>query len=337
VKAVKLYLRMLRYRSAIVMVLFMLLGAAWHGSLSGSAVALFVAAIALISTYGCATSVNDLADWKIDQINLKGHTDRPLVSGDGSRRDLVVNAVISSAIALVLGLTLGLVAAAIIGLVLAMNLIYSLPPTKVSYRAMLTPFYLVIGYIVLPYWLGVVLIGSHIGSSDALFLPALYCLFLARISLKDFRDRKGDAKNNKPTLILVRGKQFVCRLSLTALVLGSLLLLLALKGHPWVMLGLVPYMVALVATIRRLATTDDRLKELISIGFGARIGNGMLFVLLGLLLLQDSHTQESVAFIFYLSLMIVYGSTFIEFWKDPSSFEFGKSLGKEKQHAPAKG
>jgi 4-hydroxybenzoate polyprenyltransferase len=335
-KYLKLYLRMLRYRSAMVLVLFMLLGAAWHGDVGHYALVLIVAAVALVSTYGCATSVNDLADWKIDLINLQGHSDRPLITGSATRRDLVLIAVTSSVISLVLGLWLSPTAALIIGGILFMNLAYSLPPLKVSHRPLLTPFYLVIGYIVLPYLLGVSLVGSRFNSSDYLYLPALYLLFLARISLKDFRDREGDAKNHKMTYILKYGKSATCRLSLTSLILGSLLLIAALRATPWLALGLSVYMVGLIMTIRRLKRTNSLHQELISIGFGARIGNGMLFILLGELLLEQSRAVPAAQIILYLSLTILYTSTFIDFWRHPDTFEFGSQAKQGPHYAPSR-
>ena len=50
-------------------------------------------------------------------------------------------------------------------------------------------------------------------------------LFVARIVLKDFRDREGDALYGKPTLLLRFGKDATCAVSLAALLAGNCLLL----------------------------------------------------------------------------------------------------------------
>ncbi len=235
---------MIRYRSALVLILFMLLGAAWHGDLSQFALQLSLAAIALISTYACATCVNDLADSKIDQINLKGHSDRPLITGEAGKNDLIVVSVAAALLALGLGFILSVQVVLLVGIILFMNVMYSLPPLRVSHRPLVTPFYLVAGYTVMPYLIGVAITGSSIGATDRLLLPSLYLLFLARISLKDFRDREGDAKNHKPTIILKYGKMVTCWLSLVSLAAGGALLLISLRHTLWLVAGLSLYLLA---------------------------------------------------------------------------------------------
>ena len=323
---ISLYLRMVRYRSALVLVLFMLLGAAWHNPLSNFALPLLLIVAALMSTYACATSINDLADWKIDQINLKGHSDRPLITGEAKPQDLVSVAIAASVISVGLGLLVKPLVAILLGAMLLMNMAYSLKPLRISHRPILTPFYLVIGYIVIPYLIGVLVVGSKLGGGDVLFLPALYFLFLARISLKDFRDREGDAKNNKPTFILNYGKAATCYLSLASLLVGGSLLLVSVHKMPLLIIGLGAYLIALAATEIRLLKTKDKLVELISIGFGARIGNGMIFILLGILLLKQSQADLPPQVLFYVSITALYIFTFLEFWRNPQAFQFGNKV-----------
>src|SRR6185369_9913109 len=50
-------------------------------------------ALAIAGWYVNATSLNDLSDFEIDQINLRDDPDRPLVTGALGRRDLVAVAV----------------------------------------------------------------------------------------------------------------------------------------------------------------------------------------------------------------------------------------------------
>jgi chlorophyll synthase len=310
----------------MVLVLFMLLGAAWHNILGNYTWQLILAAVSLASTYACATCVNDLADLEIDKINLKGHTDRPLVTGDSKRSDLVIIAIAASVMSLSLGFIIHPLVGVLVGLILLMNVAYSLKPIRVSYRPIITPFYLVIGYIVLPYIIGVIIVGGSINMTDSLFLPALYFLFLSRICLKDFRDRVGDAKNNKPTFILKYGKTATCYLSLGAILVGSLLLLLSLYKTPVLAFELVLFIVALIATEIRLLRTNNKFIELISIGFGARIGNGMLFVLLGSLMLVRSSVGIEPQIILFISITALYAATFVDFWRNPMSFEFGNKV-----------
>ena len=74
-----LYWRMLRYRVAVMIVMFMLLGAARADGLVGSAWGLVWAALALASSYVAATTINDVADREIDLVNHPRDSGRPLV------------------------------------------------------------------------------------------------------------------------------------------------------------------------------------------------------------------------------------------------------------------
>ncbi len=76
-----LYWRLLRYRVAVMIILFMLLGAAWHGGLRTIGLPVILMILALASSYVGATSVNDIADREIDEINHPGDGGRPLVTG----------------------------------------------------------------------------------------------------------------------------------------------------------------------------------------------------------------------------------------------------------------
>jgi 4-hydroxybenzoate polyprenyltransferase len=101
-KFLRLFLHMIRYKSALVLVLFMALSVLIHDpavTLLFSWQSLYMA-LALVCVYACATCVNDLADWEIDVINLKGHADRPLVTGEGNRRDLIILAFVTALVAI---------------------------------------------------------------------------------------------------------------------------------------------------------------------------------------------------------------------------------------------
>lgn len=324
-----LALRMVRYRSALVLILFMLAGAVWHGVFEHGFMPLVLGAFALAAAYACSTCINDLADWKIDQVNLQGHSDRPLITGSASRTDLIRVAAGASCIALACGFMISFFAAILVALLLVMNVCYSLPPFRVSHRALLTPIYLVAGYAAIPYALGAVAVGQRIGYADAIFLPALCFLFLARISLKDFRDRVGDAINNKPTILLKYGKSATCRLSATALVVGGAFLLISVAYNPLLQLFLTPYLAALAITEFNLATNHNRFSELISIGMGARIGNGMMFILLGMLLLKQQNVPSNALIIFYASVTLLYAVTFWDYLREPGSFQFGNRPAKQ--------
>jgi 4-hydroxybenzoate polyprenyltransferase len=321
--------KMARYRSTLTLVTFMLSGSVWHRGRSGLTVGLVLAAVALAATYASLTSLNDLADERIDRVNLRGHSDRPLVAATASRRDLVLLALAAA----VVGTVCGVLASPAVGALVILSVVfyaqYSLPPLRVSHRSLLTPFYLALGYSVMPYVVGVCVAGDWLGPRDALLLPALFCLFLARIVLKDFRDRAGDALAGKPTFLLCHGKPATCAFSLAALAVGSALLLAALRETPLLAAGTLPFLSALALLQLRLARARTLLDEVILVGLGARIGNGLLLTLLGLVLLRAQGAEAAAQAVLYALTAGAHGYLLVSYLRDPGSFVFGNQLIQE--------
>jgi len=222
---------MLRYRVAAMIWMFMLLGAAYHGGLKYPPLEYLWATLALASSYVAATAINDVADQEIDRINHPGDRGRPLVTGEASERDLHLLHGLAALLALASAAIVGRVGLGILALSLAIGLQYSLPPLRLSYRTYMAPLVLSIAYVLIPYALGLAVAGAGASSNDLLFGGALVALFLARINLKDFRDREGDSRMGRPTLLLRFGKTVTCAVSLAALVASDVLLLAALRPH----------------------------------------------------------------------------------------------------------
>lgn len=314
---------MTRYRSTLTLVTFMLAGAVWHRGGSGLTVRLVLAAVALAATYASLTSLNDLADERIDRVNLRGHADRPLVAATASRRELALLAVAAAAVGVVCGALAGPLVGGLVLVSLVFYAQYSLPPLRVSHRPLLTPFYLALGYAVLPCAIGVLVAGDRLGPADALLLPALFALFLSRIVLKDFRDRKGDALTGKPTFLLRYGKPATCAFSLGAVVTGSALLLAALRDTPLLAVGTLPFLAGLALLEVRLARAGALLDEVILVGLGARTGNGLLLALLGVLLLRSQGAEAAAQVALYAVVAGAHCYLLVAYLRDPLSFVFG--------------
>ena len=157
-----LYWRLLRYRVAVMILLFMLLGAAWHGGLTTIDTPIFLMVLALASSYVSATSVNDISDREIDRINHPGDKGRPLVTGAAGTRDLWTLFGVSSVLAVVISLAVGPAAGGIMLLSVAIGVGYSLPPARLSYTTFLAPLALAVAYVGIPYWVGVVVAGERL-------------------------------------------------------------------------------------------------------------------------------------------------------------------------------
>src|SRR6266545_2090129 len=187
------------------------------------------AAIALASSYVAATALNDLADEQIDKVNHPRDAGRPLVEGTATRRELLVLHVVASGLALLAAAPLGLRGIGLLVSALVVSQIYSARPVRLSYGVAGAPLVLGVGYVLVPYSLGIVAAGGDLRHAWSALSCALFLLFAARIVLKDFRDREGDARYGKPTLLLRYGKTATCAASLCALTAGDVVLAFALE------------------------------------------------------------------------------------------------------------
>jgi 4-hydroxybenzoate polyprenyltransferase len=316
-KMLALYWSLLRYRVAVMIVLFLLLGAAWHRGLTAIDASVLLMIFALASSYVSATSANDIADREIDEINHPGDKGRPLVTGAARTADLWVLFGVSSVLAVALGLAAGPGAAGIMLLSVVIGALYSLPPARLSYRTFLAPLTLAGAYVGIPYWAGVVAVGESLRTSDVPLMTALYLLFAGRIILKDFRDREGDAAFGKPTFLLKYGKKATCLASLCALCAGDALLVASLADSRWLAALLQLYIVSIAIMLYRLYRSGSRKDEQLSIGVGAKMGNGLLVTLLGALILSNQDADWITQFIFGLALTAIYMLNFIDFLRHP--------------------
>jgi 4-hydroxybenzoate polyprenyltransferase len=318
-----LYWRLLRYRVAVMIVLFMLIGASWHGEPTTMGWPVFLAVLALASSYVSATSVNDIADREIDEINHPGDRGRPLIMGAAKVGDLWVVFGVSGVLSVALALAIGPLPAGIMALSLIIGVLYSLPPVRLSYRTFLAPLTLAVAYVGLPYWMGAVVAGRELAAPDLPLMAALYLLFVSRIVLKDFRDREGDAAYGKPTFLLRYGKPATCLMSLGALCLGDTALILSLAGEWWLAALLQLYVASVMLMLHRLYRMSSGKGEQMSIGVGARMGNGLLTTLLGALVLAGSGADWISQLTFSLALLAFYAINFMDFLRDPDRAVIG--------------
>ncbi len=282
-KLPRLYVVMLRYRVAAMVALFMLLGAAREGRVELGAGYLW-AALALASSYVAATALNDLADEEIDKVNHPRDAGRPLVEGTATRRELLALHVLAAGLALLAALPLGQRGIGLIAASLAVSQIYSARPVRLSHRLAGAPLALGVAYVLVPYSLGIVAAGGSLHHVWSSLTGALFLLFAARILLKDFRDREGDARYGKPTILLRFGKTATCLASLCALVAGDAVLAVALA--PVLVILVQPLVVAIASMLRTLTREGEARAEQVAIGIGARTGNGLLLAVLAWLVVE---------------------------------------------------
>jgi 4-hydroxybenzoate polyprenyltransferase len=320
VTSAALFVRMVRWRVAVTLWAFLLIGAAAQGPLRPS-IALLLAAASLSASYVVATTVNDIADRDVDRINHPRDPGRPLVTGSASERDLWRTNAIAAPIALATAALAGGPVLAVSAASLVIGYAYSLRPIRLSYRTWLAPTVLSVAYAIVPYALGLLSAGGRIERVDVLLCGALYALFLARINLKDFRDRAGDAAYGKPTLLLAHGKTVTCAVTGIALLAGCATLVVALGGGPGVVAIVSLFAAVILWMLWKLWRTSDPREAQIAIGLGAKMGNGLLACTLTWLVLQAEGAPEGMRVLALAFLALVYGSVFITLNGRPDDIE----------------
>lgn len=268
---------MLRYRVAAMVVLFLLLGAAREDELQLGWRFVF-AALALASSYVSATALNDLADEEVDKVNHPRNAGRPLVEGTAGRADLILLCFVAAALAVGAAVPLGSTAVAVIVAGLAISQAYSARPLRISYRVGGAPPALAAAYVAVPYSLGIVAARGDLHHAASLLTLALVLLFGARIVLKDFRDRVGDAQFGKGTILLRFGKTTTCVASLAGLLAANGVFGLTLDRVLWALVQV--FVLAIGWMLWQLWRADDPVAEQVAIGTGARVGNGLLLSML---------------------------------------------------------
>jgi 4-hydroxybenzoate polyprenyltransferase len=323
VKLLQLAGRMLRYRVALMLGLFFALGLAWHSGTAQPRWAYVLGLAALAASYICATCLNDVADREIDAVNHAGHRGRPLVTGEASPRQLRLLAVGAGAVALGLAAPLGPAALLLVVASLAINVAYSMPPLQLSHRSAFAPVVLALAYVMLPFQLGAIAAAGPARTGELVFVAGLLLLFLARIVLKDFRDRAGDARYGKPTLLLCHGKSATCAVSAFALVAGDIALCLGLGLRLPAVVVLQAFVAGIFLLGVMLWRAGETESEQAAIGLGARLGNGLLLMVLAWLVMDTAGAPPLAEIAFGLFLLAAYGGSVLALAMNPSRVQIG--------------
>lgn len=259
----------------------------------GVTLAIFLAFISIIFLLIHGNGTNDIADYDIDKVNLKNASDRPLVGGDTSKRQLWWLQGVCGVLAVVAALPLGFPAAVVTLLVVVYNYAYSFRPLRITDRTIVAPITLAAAYTFQPFTLGFASTGMD--EPYPWFLAcAIYFGFVARLLLKDFRDVKGDAKFGKRTFLLRYGPAVTCVASgVSALV--SLMLAGVAVGYSWGVFGVVVLSnVAVVWLLLKLAKTRTIPSQMRLIGLIAKLANISILALLGYFLCVAYMPENSV-------------------------------------------
>lgn len=301
---------MLRYRVASLLMPFYLLGPAYGGRLGTFRWTFFWGLAALCASYIVATCLNDLSDLDVDRVNHPAARDRPLVSGEATPAQLKVLALIAGASALGAGFWVGPAGTALVAGSLIVNVAYSVRPLQLSHRSAAAPLVLSVAYVALPFGMGLAAAGAAPNSLDVRVVISFAVLFAGRMLLKDFRDLPGDAAFGKRTFLLDHGKDRTVGLTLLCVLAGNVLLLTVLPRLPVLILATELYFAGVLFQLHRLWRAHGLLEEQRAIGLGARLGNGVILTLLGVLLLEWAGAPAQVQLLFVASLALFFWAVY---------------------------
>jgi 4-hydroxybenzoate polyprenyltransferase len=322
IRRLGLFLRMTRLKVVVTLWTFLLIGLARHTA-DLDPPRLGLAILALAAGYAVATSANDISDEAIDRVNRPRDADRPLVTGDASVVDLWRTNAVAAGVTVVAAIPLGSAAIVIVGAWLVVSYAYSVRPVRLSHRWTLAPIALSVAYVVLPYALGVEIANDRWEPADAALIAGLLVLFFARIILKDFRDRLGDERFGKPTLLFRLGKGATCMISMGGVAIGTSIVIVAIGPSAPVAALLVLCAVGVEWMLVRLARVDDERTEQVSIGIAARAGNGLLLSILAVLLLRGSGADGWTTATIIGSLVAVFAASFLDAALHPERVRIG--------------
>ena len=266
-----------------------------------------------------AAALNDLADEQIDRVNLANARGRPLVSGQASRRQMLVLALVTGSIALAVAGTQGWRVAAVVAGGLALNAAYSLPPLRLSHRGIVASLVLPVAFVVVPYLVGSFTVRPDLGGRDLVLLPGLYVGFIGRILLKDFRDAAGDALFGKWTFLLRHGRATTCRVSAACWVVGTVAVLAVVPFSPWVVVVGAVFLGCALHGLVRLSTLGAEphvVADQVVIGAIAQAGRGICITVLAHLTMRGEGwspvAQAAVVAVLGLAFVVEYLMTLAE-------------------------
>ncbi len=300
--------RMLRLRVLLTILIIGYLGVLSGGNLARENVLeIILAVLALAFWYLNGTCINDLADEKIDKINLKGAPSRPLINSKTSRRTLWLTAAAGGFFSLACAAIISVPAVILICGALLLNWIYSMPPLHISHRGALAPLLLPMGYVTLPFLLGLFSVSGKLDDFSTALLIGAYTIFIGRIALKDLRDIEGDRKYGKRTFIVRHGKLKTLYFSGAFWVAGSAIVmgLFASRSLALVLIIAV-HLTAIIYAISRMNKTEDRDAQQVILGAIGQIANiSMLCIAIWLINNQETHGAENQPV--YILMMVALG------------------------------
>ncbi len=310
-RVVRLVVMLSRPPVLVVLMLFAALGLAVGGKVDGGHPLLTTVLFIVVGWFIHATSFNDLADEQIDRVNLKDALGRPLVSGDATRAELLLLGLGAGGSALFAAWMVNRLVGIVVTAGLLLNVAYSFKPVRLSDRGLLAVILLPLGYVVLPFLVGLFSVRPTIGHDGIFILAGLYISFMGRIVLKDFRDQTGDRMFGKRTFLIRKGRADTCMFSAACWIVGSATLITIVPLGSSVFGVFVVYLACVLHGLFLLARAKGLLPELMIISAIAIVGRAMGITLLAHLTMLEKAwpvgDQSLVHLVLAGTFLFIYG------------------------------
>ncbi|MCX6519334.1 MAG: UbiA family prenyltransferase [Actinobacteria bacterium] len=238
------------------------------------------AVIASVAAWAiAAAAVNDLADRRIDRVNLGHRPGRSLATGRLTPEIVVAVAATAAVTSLVCAALASWPTAAVMAVGMVLAALYSAPGLGMSGRGLATSVLLPLVYVAVPYAAGRLSAGWSVDAVDALLVGGLYVSFVGRLMLKDFRDEHGDRLFGKRTFLVRHGRATTCAVSGVLWWVGALLLVIPRDSFTiaaqWAMFGTI-----VVLQLRRISVDERGVDDVYWVAIVAICGRATLVSLL---------------------------------------------------------
>ena len=311
-RTARLMVMMIRPPVALVLMLFAALGTAVGGRPDGLHPLLTVVLFVVGGWFINATALNDLADEAIDRVNLSNARGRPLISGHATRAQLLVLGLVAGGAAAAMGWIVDWHIGTIVTLGLVLNVAYSFKPLRISARGLIAVILLPLGYVVLPFLVGLFAVHGTLDGKGACILAGLYLTFMGRIVLKDFRDEEGDRLFGKRTFLIRKGRADTCLFSAACWIAGSAALIVIVPLRSVLIGVFVVYLACVLHALWALATGHEYASDQVIIGAIAQIGRGMAITLLAFLTMSSKEWSLGAQTLVLMSLAFVFVLMYLE-------------------------
>ncbi len=310
---------MLRIRTVILMITFEAIGYEAVKPTRSLSIQFILAAIMLGALYMSATCFNDVADEKIDKVNLAHDETRPLMTTNVTSRQLRNLGIIALTVSMVMAVLISPIYIIFVLCGAIISIFYSLPPIQISHRGIFASLWLTLSYVVLPFLVGAFLQTQTLDAMSRYILLAVYVSFIGRILLKDFRDYEGDKKFGKLNFLVRHGPKKTCFVAVIAWLLGDLIISWSLfKTFPILIILVQPIVIVIMFGLYLLAYEKKYTQKLLEVIFVGRMGNSIALALLAALTLQAFHYSTAQKNLTIVAIGAFVSVSAITLWRDGS-------------------